>query len=356
MTPRSTHASIQKTVYIAAYPRSGNTWVRLLLEHALGFRTTSVYPGEGRAFLETSGDTHLSQSPKLNLMKTHAKSVSGSHDVIYVLRDGRDATVDYWHYVRDWEKRPTGSFCDFLRSLYLSGDWWALHVYAWLKLEHAHRLLLVRYEDLHKDQERELRRILDFLGLQATRPFSDYAAAISIEILHARLPSFFRSGRVGEWRESFSPEDERFFLQHDLGLLAKYGYVREGGRPLIPARRPEISMMDLERDSAQPTERESGPRPTDDGLASIDLRSDPPVEGLGDIVLRSQIRRMIELERAVEEKEAVIQEQKRAIDALNAHMERCPLGRRALLRRAALGIERFVAAFARRLGRTGARR
>ena len=40
-------------------------------------------------------------------------------------------------------------------------------------------------------------------------------------------------------------------------------------------------------------------------------------------MLKSQIHRTIEFKRALEEKEAVIQEQKRAIEAYRAHMENC---------------------------------
>jgi hypothetical protein len=254
------------------------------LEHALGFETKTVYPGERRTILEPDGNTYLTESPALELIKTHAKSLDGVDDVIYVLRDGRDAAASYWHYLRDWEKRPSGRFTEFLQSLYSSGNWWAHHVYAWLELDHPHRVLLVRYEDLHKDQERELRRMLDFLGREPVRQFSDYAANLSFERLHAHLSTFYRSGRIGAWRETFSPGDERFFRQHDLGLLARYGYVRNtecssdvdsGGGGLAHATKPDV--QSVESDAIE-------------------------------IVLKSEIRRTIELERTLEEKESVIRE------------------------------------------------
>lgn len=91
----------QRRAYIVSYPRSGNTWVRLLLEYGLGFETKTVYPDEGRTFLETDGNIHLTESPALELMRTHAASLAGVHDVIYVLRDGRDATAAYWNYLRN---------------------------------------------------------------------------------------------------------------------------------------------------------------------------------------------------------------------------------------------------------------
>lgn|GEM_PF-6539326 len=274
----------QRRVYIVSYPGSGNTLVRLLLEHALGFETKTVYPGEPRTFLETDGNAHLTESPALALIKTHAKFLDGADDVIYVLRDGRDATASYWHYLRDWEKRPSGHFTEFLQSLHSSGNWWADHVYAWLELDHPHRVLLVRYEDLHKDQERELRRMLDFLELEPVRQFSDYAANLSFDRVHAHFSTFYRSGRIGVWRETFSPDDERFFRQHDLGLLSRYGYVRN-------------------KECSSGVDSEGG------GLADVKTPHNQSGESDAiEILLKSQIQRTIELERALEEKESVIRE------------------------------------------------
>jgi hypothetical protein len=67
-------------------------------------------------------------------------------------------------------------------------------------------------------------------------------------------------------------------------------------------------------------------------------------------MLKSQIRRTIELKRALEEKEAVLQEQKRAIETLSAHMKSCPFAQmptplKQFVRKAGLG--RFCATLGR---------
>ena len=290
----------QKTAYIVSYPRSGNTWVRLLLEHALGVETTSAYTKD-RSFegLGTFGDGHLIERQDVKLIKTHASSLHGNDDVIYVLRDGRDAIASYWHYLRDWERRPIGGFTEFLHSLPSRGNWWAFHIYSWLEAEHPHRLLLVRYEDLWRDQERELGRMLGFLGLKAIRPFSEYGARILFENLHANEPTFFRSGRIGAWRETFSREDERFFLEHDLGHLTRLGYAR------------------VDEDTSR----------------SLTL-SEPGSVAL----LKSQIRRTIELERALAEKEQVIRGLHSEAELRRARLEE--LERTLMDVRAAWGKER----------------
>ena len=270
MTGQTRADSRQKRVYIVSFPRSGNTWVRLLLEHSLGFETESVYPEDRQSqAIGMLGDAHLTEPNKVELVKTHATSLAGNDDVIYVLRDGRDATASYWYYLQEWKKQHIGDFTEFLQALASSGRWWPFHVHSWLETLHPHRLLLVRYEDLKNSQEHELGRILAFLGRDPIRPFSDYAAKISFENLHASVPTFFRSGRISAWREIFSQDDERFFLAHDLGYLSKLGYIQ----------------------------------PNEDTLASLtrsELRSD--------VLVRSLLHRSIVFERALEEKEKVIQE------------------------------------------------
>ena len=236
----------------------------------MGFKTESVYTKDRQSQpIGMLGDAHLTEPNKVDLVKTHATSLAGNDDVIYVLRDGRDATASYWYYLREWKKQHIGGFTEFLQSLPSSGIWWAFHVHSWLETEHPHRLLLVRYEDLINSQEHELGRILAFLGLDPIRPFSDYAAKISFKDLHASIPTFFRSGRIGAWREIFSQDDERFFLAHDLGYLSKLGYIQ----------------------------------PNEDTRASLTQS-----EFRSDVLVRSLLHRSIVFERALEEKEQVIQE------------------------------------------------
>ncbi|MDD5559121.1 class I SAM-dependent methyltransferase [Candidatus Methylomirabilis sp.] len=102
--------------------------------------------------------------------------------------------------------------------------------------------------------------------------------------------------------------------------------------------------------------------------ADVHSRSGKSVEGedrhleswrsdAADAMLKSQIHRTIELKRALEEKEAVIQEQKRAIEAYKAHMENCQhlqiTGQGHVIHRSELS--RLVAALKQLFGRKSVR-
>lgn len=61
------------------------------MEHSLGFETESAYIKDRQSqAIGMLGDAHLTESNKVELVKTHATSLAGNDDVIYVLRDGRD--------------------------------------------------------------------------------------------------------------------------------------------------------------------------------------------------------------------------------------------------------------------------
>lgn len=227
----------RKKIYIASYPRSGNTWVRLLLEYAMGFPTRSIYTEEenARSGLKstivhpirsvTEDDHHLVRSAPVEIIKTHEIEISDHHPVIYVLRDGRDATSSYWHYLKEFEGHEPGPFSDFLRNLKSGGNWWADHVFSWLVSDKNHQKLIVRFEDLLADQAGQLKLVLEFLSLTPVRKLEEFKSEVGFSRLREKLPTFFRSGKTGVWKEVFSPSDEDFFYQHDRGLLRRFGYI-----------------------------------------------------------------------------------------------------------------------------------
>jgi hypothetical protein len=106
--------------------------------------------------------------------------------------------------------------------------------------------LLVRYEDLHRDAEGEVRRVLDFLGLpqvggEAIRQAVEFASFENMRKLEAR-DSFHdfamrprdrsdpdsykvRKGKVGGFVDYFGPEDVEHMNRTIEGALSDfYGY------------------------------------------------------------------------------------------------------------------------------------
>ena len=96
-----------RPVWIASYPRSGNTFLRIILENMFQLPTYSLYRVEGQQVYDPSADA-LQEAPflprdwrsrvstdsqaALALIKTHNLPEDNAQ-AIYVVRDGR-ATLD----------------------------------------------------------------------------------------------------------------------------------------------------------------------------------------------------------------------------------------------------------------------
>lgn len=230
-------AEASRRIWLASYPRSGNTLLRCILHQCFGLPSTSVYgPGDlGRnAALERYAGHFNAKAPppelasdKPWLVKTHRRPRDNA-PAIYVVRDPRPATVSFWEFQR--RRRP-------LRAI-ISGDphgTWSSHVAAWQPLVRPNTLLL-RYEEMVDGLPSVLERLSDFLGLPVLSweapPRADIA---SVDGRWVREPS--------DWRLKVTPADLRLLEAINGEMLSMIGYQRHVA---LPGERPS---------STRPTQR-----------------------------------------------------------------------------------------------------
>ena len=92
----------------------------------------------------------------------------------------------------------------------------------------------VRYEDLQKRPAREIRRLLEFFGAEASdETVKRCVSAASFERLtqgrkrgEEDPTSFFRKGVMGDWRNVFTEEDKQIFKEAAGDLLIELGYEK----------------------------------------------------------------------------------------------------------------------------------
>ena len=93
----------------------------------------------------------------------------------------------------------------------------------------------VRYENLLERPEKEVRRLLEFLGAEASeKTVKTCVSSASFEKLSKGRKrgqedpdSFFRKGVAGDWRDVFTEEDKRCFKEEAGDLLIKLGYEKD---------------------------------------------------------------------------------------------------------------------------------
>jgi Sulfotransferase domain len=258
----------RNVVWIASYPKSGNTWVRFLVCNlAFGLQDSAA------ALNRLAPDIHeLSVAPEPPnapiFLKTHfrfAPTVPLSQytaGALYVVRNPADVMLSNFHYSR--RSGAAGSdqgailqeYVD--RYLAVRGDpqWvgvgmgtWEEHVRSWLGTQHAFPVLAIRYEDLLADPTQGAQRICAFLGLQRTVQEVEAAVAGAsfrrmkeieeADILARNLGIFYkpyleqsigtglrfmRSGTAGEAARVLAPEQRQRAAGVFGPLMRELGY------------------------------------------------------------------------------------------------------------------------------------
>lgn len=230
--------------YIVAHERSGSTWLRTMLCNLL-------YP-------QQMSDPHVFQFhipiirlkrvvlihnlPSPRILMSHTNYRPNIRRAVYMVRDGRDAVVSFYHFLVTRHKRDQvagfGDFFDrYMQGAY--GSFWPRDVEAWLTRGQqalGNDLLVLRFEDLKRDPHEHVAEVATFLGISFSP--AQLAAAVdaaAIEQMRQREAqregtlqspdhSFYRGGRTGQWQEYFTPEMEQRFQQRAAHVLKLAGY------------------------------------------------------------------------------------------------------------------------------------
>ncbi len=156
---------------------------------------------------------------------------------IHVIRDGRDGVVSGWaHLTRENNAGKFASVADY--ADYFARGHWISYITLARRTGKAMagRYMEVRYESMHQDPAAETRRMLAFLGVDASDAAVDACVrAGSFETLsggrtrgNADGRSHFRNGRIGDFTRSLPPEAIARFEAVAAPLLTELGYSLVG--------------------------------------------------------------------------------------------------------------------------------
>jgi hypothetical protein len=273
-------------VWLASYPKSGNTWVRAFLANLVANRVDPVPLNELSRYAEDEANPELFSAlggkasaglelaeiaalrPQVHaaiaqraqgtrFVKTH--NMAGSFDghplhnwqvsagAVYVVRNPLDVAVSMTHHfgigldeaierLAD-ENVATGNDALFVSQILGS---WSLHVKGWADMANE-RVLVLRYEDLIEKPAKQFAKVAKLVGLGQDR------TRIERAVKHAGFQSlssmekkdgfveasdkgarFFRKGRVNEWRDVLSREQVKRMIDMHREQMQRFGYVPAG--------------------------------------------------------------------------------------------------------------------------------
>lgn len=271
-------------LWLASYPKSGNTWMRAFLANLILdpktplplARISEVCPGDANetwfkpltdkpvselgdaevAALRPRAQKRIVELNKNNVpMKTHSFlgeehgypciSMELSVGAIYIVRDPRDVALSAQdHFGLSLDDTIAIMALETAKGLPMPGKnvhepltSWSTHVKSWTNVPHR-TLHVVRYEDLLADpylqfgkiarkfgmarDERRIRRAVDHAAFKQLQK-QEETTGFSERSQHSQR--FFRSGKSGGWREALTPEQVARIERTHREQMRRFGYL-----------------------------------------------------------------------------------------------------------------------------------
>lgn len=173
-------------LFLACYPKTGSTWVRIFLYNLLKCTDTVQqlsFDDLDRDMPEFANRSFFNSWKFVNsprLVKTHSqyRPIFKRNRSILFARNPRDTMVSFLHYANASHNVDfSGDLCDLVHHHSMGLDSYFRFYNSWLP-QAGH---IMKYEDLRSDPCKEFRRLVDFIGIVATD--SEILAAIEASTL-----------------------------------------------------------------------------------------------------------------------------------------------------------------------------
>lgn len=271
-------------LWLASYPKSGNTWMRAFLANLISdepeplplkrigelcpsepteiwFRPFAKGPVADMTAQEIAALRVKAQERAVSLnknvmpMKTHSYlgedcghpifSMKATYGAIYIIRDPRDVSVSGADHFGKTIDEMIAMMADPLATcaampgaiVHELQSSWSNHVESWTRWNHP-GIFVVRYEDLLADPFDQFGRVARHFGITTDRArirkaieFSSFRQLQKLEAeqgfversIHSE--KFFRAGRSGGWRDKLTLEQVTRIESDHAVQMKRFGYL-----------------------------------------------------------------------------------------------------------------------------------
>ena len=276
---------MKSIVWLASYPKSGNTWLRMFLANyllraeqpvplakvhqiALGDAVLGAYRAVARRPVDPRNEADVlalrpsvlkaiaGNGADINLVKTHNQNTRArgaelipaalTRQALYVVRNPLDLLLSYAHHYGQAPEAAARAIGDPGNVIapdatnvmqYLGS--WSDHVTGWSRAR-SFPVCTLRYEDMIADPEAAFSTALKRMGvpvepdrLARAIEFSSFDQLRSQEDAHGFIEKsrhaerFFRAGTAGQWRETLAPDIVAQIRETHGKVMRRFGYLEE---------------------------------------------------------------------------------------------------------------------------------
>jgi hypothetical protein len=277
----------KKIVWLASYPKSGNTWFRAFLTALLGdgdlnineMKTDGIFSSRGLFESCTDLDSTYLRDEEVKLLqpdvfcqlaaeyekehlfiKIHDAYTRNVLDqpivpeaptlcALYFIRNPLDvagslanhngSTIDEAIHLMN---KPNGCLSQQRGNLNVNNQFrqlmldWGGHVDSWTT-QSAFPIQVIRYEDMLTDTLATFSSAVDFMGINITKDkiikaieqtsfdkLKSQELAEGFKEKSKKTKSFFRSGTMGNWEKELTPKQAESIITHHQAVMNKYNY------------------------------------------------------------------------------------------------------------------------------------
>ncbi|MCH8208191.1 MAG: sulfotransferase domain-containing protein [Nitrospinae bacterium] len=274
-------------VWLASYPKSGNTWTRNFLHNILRgdgegsfdinkMNTLTTWDSgmqwykplldkpledctkEEVAAVRIQANQRMADAtPDLVFVKTHNAMVADrgvpmvnskvTAGAVYIVRNPLDVAISYSHHLNKTIDE-TINFMNLVgfqsqnrdKMAYEVQSSWLEHVYSWTRKENP-SLFVMRYEDMLVNPLKEFGKLIKFLRIRTPRRVLEEAIeASSFKKLKEQedekgfgekpkdAKSFFRTGKSDQWKDTLNKDQIEEIIRVNREQMARFHYLPQG--------------------------------------------------------------------------------------------------------------------------------